>query len=79
MIHPGGRHARRDHVGIANRLDLLDRITLGQEVEVHEEVVEETDDVSRLQAVRQGREVDDVSEQDRRRGELVRDRGACRS
>ena len=75
VIRAGRRHARRDHVGIADRLDLFDVVLLGQEVEVREEVVEETDDLGRLQAVRQRREVDDVGEQDRGRGELVRDRG----
>ena len=76
VIGAGRRHARRDHVGIADRLDLLDVVALGQEVEVREQVVEETDDLGRLQAVRQRREVDDVGEQDRSRGELVRDRGS---
>ena len=42
---------------------------------MREEVVEETDHLGRLQAVRHQREVDDVGEQDRGRGELVRDRG----
>ena len=76
VVRAGRRHARRDHVGIADRLDLLDPVALGQEVEVREQVVEEADHLGRLQAVRQRREVDDVGEQDRGRGELVRDRGA---
>ena len=40
-----------------------------------EEMVEQADHLGRLEAVRHRREVNDVGEQDRSRGELVCDRG----
>ena len=76
VVRAGRRHARGDHVAVADRLDLFDPVALGQEVEVREQVVEDADHLGRTQPVRQRREVDDVGEQDRRGGELVGDGGA---
>ena len=67
-------HARRDHVRVADRLDLLEAVALGEIVEVAEQPVEQADDLGRRQAVGSRREVDDVGEQHRRRRELVGDR-----
>ena len=74
MVRARRRDARRDHVAVADRLDLLEVVPLGQRVEVAEQVVEDADDLGGRQAFRQRREVDDVGEQDRRRAELVGDR-----
>ena len=78
VIRARRRDARRDHVAVADRLDLLEPVPLGELVEVAEQVVEEADDLGRLQMLRHRREVDDVGEQDRRRAELVGDRAARR-
>ena len=74
MIRAGRGHARGDHVAVADGLDLLDAVALGENVEVAEQVVEHADDFGRRKAPRERSEVHDVREQDRRRAELVRDR-----
>ena len=43
MIRPRRRDSRGDHVGVADGLDLLDLVPLGQHVEMAEEVVEDAD------------------------------------
>ena len=68
------RDARGDHVAVADRLDLLEPVPLGQLVEVAEQVVEIADHLGGREPLRPRREVDDVGEQDRCRRELVGDR-----
>ena len=41
------RNARGDHVAVADRLDLLEPVPLGEHVEVAEQVVEDADDLGR--------------------------------
>ena len=74
VVGPRVRDARRDHVRVADRLDLLEAVALGERVELAEQSIEQPDDLGRRQAVRSRREVDDVGEQHRRRRELVGDR-----
>ena len=66
VVGPRVRDARGDHVGVADRLDLLEAVALGERVEVAEQSVEQADDLGRRQVLRPRREVDDVGEQDRR-------------
>ena len=54
-----------DHVGIADRLDLLEPVALGQPIEGAEDLVRDGHDAVRLGAFDERREVDDVGEQDR--------------
>ena len=67
-------HARRDHVRVADGLDLLEAVALGERVELAEQSIEQPDDLGRRQSVRAWREVDDVGEQHRGRLELIGDR-----
>ena len=73
VIRARRRNAGGDHVAVADRLDLLEPVSLGQGVEVAEQVVEHADDLGRRQVLGMRREIDDVGEQDRRGGELVGD------
>ena len=74
MVGAWCRNARGDHVAIADGLDLLEPIPLGEVVEVTEQVIEVADHLGGRETLRPGREVDDVGEQDRGRPELIRDR-----
>ena len=74
VVGPRVGDARRDHVGVADGLDLLEAVALGERVELAEQSIEQPDDLGRRQPVRSRREVDDVREQHRRRRELVGDR-----
>ena len=73
MVGSWVRHAGRDHVRVADRLDLLEVVALREGVELAEQSVEQPDDLGRGQALRTRREVDDVGEQDGRGAELVGD------
>ena len=53
------------HVGVADGLDLLESMSLGERVEAAEDLVEHGDDPGRRFLGRERREVDDVGEQDR--------------
>ena len=59
------RDARDHHVGVADGLDLLEAVSLGERVEPAEDLVEHGHDPRRRLAGRERREVDDVGEQDR--------------
>ena len=62
-----------DHVGVADRLDLLEAVLLGQPVEGAEDLVEDADDTLRRGPLGERREVDDVGEQDRHVGMALGD------
>jgi hypothetical protein len=49
MVGAGAWDSGRDHVRVADRLDLLDPVTVGELVEVREETVEQADDLGGLQ------------------------------
>ena len=70
--------ARRDHVAVADRLDLLDLVAVDELVEAREEPVEDADDLARIESGRQWGEADDVGEQDAHLVEVVRDRVGIR-
>jgi hypothetical protein len=74
MVAARRRDARGHHVTVADRLDLLEVVLLGERVEVAEQMVEVPDDLARREPLRPGREVDHVREQDRSRLEVIRDR-----
>jgi hypothetical protein len=69
--------ACRDHLAVADRLDLLDVVTVDELVEAREEPIEELDHLARIESTRQG-EVDNVREQDTRVVEVVGDRVGIR-
>src|SRR4051812_24937848 len=71
MVRPRRGNARRDHVAVADRLDLLETVLLGQRVEMAEQAVKYADDFGGRQSLRTWREVDDVSKQHRRGGEVI--------
>ena len=47
VVGPRRRDARGDHVAVADRLDLLEPVPLGEGVEVAEQAVEHADDLGR--------------------------------
>ena len=57
-------HAADDHVGVADRLDLLQPVALDEAVEDREDVVQDADQLVRRQRRRQPGELDDVGEQE---------------
>ena len=74
VIGARARNARRDHVAVADRLDLLDLVAIDDLVEAREETIEEPDDLARIELAGEGGEVDDVGEEDARVLEVVGDR-----
>ena len=64
MIWPLARHARGNHVAVADRLDLFEVILLDEIVEALEDVVEEIDEAQRAHGRRHRREFDHIGEQD---------------
>ena len=74
MIEARRRHAGGDHVAVADSLDLLEPVTLGQQIEVGEQAVEHAHHLGWLQSFRERGEVDHVREQDRCCLDLVGDR-----
>ena len=73
MVSARLRRACHDHVRIADRLDLLEAVPLGEQVERTEDLVQQGDDPSRLLASREGCERHDVREEDRHRVVVVGD------
>ena len=45
VVRPRVGDARRDHVGVADRLDLLEAVALGERVELAEQAIEQPDDL----------------------------------
>jgi hypothetical protein len=74
MVGARARDSGRDRIRVADRLDLLDPVAVGEVVEVREETVEQADDLGGLQTAAERREIDDVGEEDARRLELVGNR-----
>jgi hypothetical protein len=60
VIRPWPGDARRDHVAVADRLDLLDLVAVDKLVEACEEPIEEPDHLARVESVRERGEVDDI-------------------
>ena len=52
VVGPRVGHARGDHVRVADRLDLLEAVPLGERVELAEQSVEQPDDLGRRQVLR---------------------------
>jgi hypothetical protein len=50
-----GWGARRGHVAVADRLDLLDLVAVDELVEAREEPIEEPDHLARVESAREGR------------------------
>jgi len=71
----GARHrdTARDHVGVADRLDLLQPVLVRQPIEGGEHVVEQLHDLLRRQRGRERGELHDVGEEHGRFLEAVRD------
>jgi len=64
MVGAGLGQAGNDHVRVADRLDLLDAVALGQVIEGGEDLVQDGDHPVRLGSFDERGEVDDVGEQD---------------
>ena len=73
MVGAPPRHAGRDHVAVADRLDLLEVVLLDQRVEALEDLVQQVDQAERRHAGGHRRELDDVGEQDAGLVELLGD------
>jgi hypothetical protein len=67
-------NARRDHVAVADRLDLLDVVTVDELVEAREKPIEEPDHLARVESARERGEVHYVGEEDAHVVEVVGDR-----
>jgi hypothetical protein len=65
--------ARCDHVAVADRLDLLDAVAVGDGVEGREQAIEDSHHLARVETTAHRREVDDVDEEDARLVEVIRD------
>jgi hypothetical protein len=74
VVRPLPWHARRDHVAVADRLDLLDLVAVDELVEAREEAIEEADNLACVEPARERREVDDVGEEDAHLVKVVGDR-----
>ena len=61
----------RDHVGVADGLDLLEPVLLGEQVEMREHLVQQRHHELGRHLLREPREVDDVGEHDRHVREAV--------
>ena len=72
VIRPLPGDARRHHVAVADRLDLLDVVAVDERVEAREEPIEKVDHLARVEPARERGEVDDVRE-DARVVEVVGD------
>jgi len=64
MVGAGTRDAGGDHVAVADRLDLLEPVSLDQGIEIGEDRVEELDQLDRRHGGRERREADEVGEED---------------
>jgi hypothetical protein len=64
VVRSRDRDARRDHVAVADGLDLLELVLLGERVEVAEQVVQHAHHRGRRQVLGAGREVHDIGEED---------------
>ena len=73
VISAGCRNSGGDHVAIADGLDLLEAVPLGEGVEVAEQVVEHPDHLGGRQVLSTRGEIDDVREEDRSLAELIGD------
>ena len=74
VVRPLPRHPRRDHVAVADRLDLLQIVFLDQPVEAKKHLVELINQLHRRQLRRHWRETDNVREQDTDGRILIGDR-----
>ena len=63
MIGPGHRNPAGGHVGVSDRLDLLDPVAGGERIPAREHAVQQRHQIRRGQPVGQRREADDVREQ----------------
>ena len=75
MVGPGFGQAARHHVGVADRLDLLDPVLGRQAVELREDAVEKVQGFLGLELCRERREAHEVAEQDRHVLVVVGDHG----
>jgi hypothetical protein len=69
------REAADDHGGVADRLDLLEAVAVGELVAHREDPVQQVDDLGRREACRERREPHDVGEEDGHVVEPVGDDG----
>ena len=67
------RQAGHDHVGVADGLDLLEPELIGQPIEIGEQLVQHLDRSLRRESLGEGREVDNVREEDRCLVEVIGD------
>ena len=67
------RHARRDHVGVANRFDFLDAVAFGKFVECADELVQERHRFFRSKSAGHADEAGDVCKQNGGFGKSVGD------
>jgi hypothetical protein len=74
VIGPRAGNPRRDHVAVADRLDLLDLVPVDELVERREQTIEQRDHLARVESPGKRGEVDDVREQDAGVVEVIRDR-----
>ena len=74
MVGAWRRDAGRDHVAVADGLDLLQSVLLHERVEVAEEAVEHAHELFWRPTLHLRREVDHVGEEDRRLAEPIGDR-----
>src|SRR5829696_1373078 len=74
VVGPRPGNPRRDHVAVADRLDLLDLVAVDDFVKSREQTIEHPDDLARVESARKRSEVDDVREEDAGVVEVVRDR-----
>ena len=63
VVRSLARHSRRDHVAVADGLDLLEIVLFHQVVEALEDVVEQIDQTQRSHSSGHRRELDDISEE----------------
>ena len=73
MVGPRPGNPRRDHVAVADRLDLLDLVAVDELVKSREQSIEQRDHLTRVEAARERSEIDDVREEDAGVVEVVRD------
>jgi hypothetical protein len=74
VVGPGPGNPRRDHVAVADCLDLLDLVAVDEFVKSGEQTIEHPDDLARVESARQRSEVHDVCEEDAGVVEVVCDR-----
>ena len=74
VVGAGFGDAGRNHVRIANRLDLLECELTDESVEDREQLIEQADELGGRHRLGHRREVDDIGEQHRSRRHVVRDR-----